>query len=84
MAAELTVKVPAEIAEALRRLDAPVSADGIAFADVLRWNVHQVHDELWRISEEADPLDAGELRALAARLEVLADACDALKNEAGD
>jgi hypothetical protein len=78
--APVTVEVPAKVAEALAPLEGALAADDVAFEHVLRWSVHEVHDELWKLAEDADQPGPQALRQLAARLVVLADAYEAVKS----
>lgn len=70
--AALTIEAPDRIVEALD--GETLTADTVALENVIRWNVHEVHDRLWQLSES--DLDAELLRELAKRLVSLANAID--------
>lgn len=73
------ITIPANVAAALEPLEGALVADSVAFEQVLRWAVHQVGEELCGLSEGAEPREIPQgLRPLAARLEVLADAYEAV------
>ena len=76
--ASVTIEVPDRVAEALGSLDAPLAADEVAFAAVIRWSIHQAEHQLADIASDSDFPAGGKLRQVAARLEVLADACEAV------
>lgn len=76
--AALTIEVPDRLAEALGSLDAPLVADEVALAPVIRWGIEQVARHLAEIATSADPLDSERLRHLAERIEALADASEAV------
>lgn len=76
--AALTIEVPDRLAEALASLDAPLVADEVALAPVIRWEIEQVGRHLADIAASADPLGADRLRHLAERIKALADASEAV------
>jgi len=76
--AALTIDVPDRVAEAVGQLDAPLMADEVALGSVIRWNIHEVEHQLADIASDSGSPDAEKLRRVARRIEVLADACEAV------
>ncbi len=77
----LTIEVSDQIADVLKSLDDPLEMGPYTVHEVLLFNIHEAHDDLWALSER--PVDElvqkgpATMRRLARRLVVLADACDA-------
>ncbi len=79
IAPTLTVQTSEDLARALAPLNGSLSCDAIDVQGMLGSAVHELHDELWRISERRLLAgDADELRQIAGRLSVIADAVEAV------
>ncbi len=75
----LTVQISEDLARALAPLNGSLSCDVFDVQGMLGSAVHELHDELWRISERRLLAgDADELRQIASRLNVIADAVEAV------
>jgi hypothetical protein len=72
------VQIPAEFADALAPLDGSLTADGIELRSLLAVAIHEIHDDLGRISEDSGNLPIEELRELSGRLGAIIAAAEAV------
>ncbi len=81
MAATLTFEIPDELADALAPLDGSLLCDELILEQLLRDFLYKAHEDLAKIADGCDgyEMNAGRLRSIAQRLEMVAVALEDIK-----